>query len=69
MTDRRRWIAPAALVVLAIVLFILSGVFQDSDGFEGVLGGIGWFGFLLCVLVLVVWGIWAFVRSRRAARV
>jgi hypothetical protein len=30
-------------------------------------GGIGWFGFLLCMLVLIVWGIVAFIRSRRTA--
>ena len=69
MTNRPRWIAPAALVALAIVLLILSGVFKNSHGFKGVLGGIGWFGFLLCVLTLIVWGIWAFVRSRRPQRV
>jgi hypothetical protein len=61
----RSWRAPAALAALAIVLFILSGVLKDSHGFEGVLGGIGWFGFLLSVLVLIVWGIVAFMRSRR----
>ena len=60
------WRAPGALVALAIVLFIMSGVFKDSHGFAGVLGGIGWFGFLLCVLVLIVWGIVAFTRSRRS---
>jgi hypothetical protein len=32
---------------------------------EGVLGGIGWFGFLLCALLLIVWGIVALVRRRR----
>jgi hypothetical protein len=62
----RGWRAVAAIVALAVVLFILSGVFKDSHGFEGVLGGIGWFGFLLCVLVLIVWGVVALVRSRRS---
>jgi hypothetical protein len=33
------------LIVAGVVLFILSGVFKDSHGFAGVLGGIGWFGF------------------------
>jgi hypothetical protein len=55
------------LVVAGVVLFILSGVFKDSHGFAGVLGGIGWFGFLLCVLLLIIWGIAAIVRSRRTA--
>jgi hypothetical protein len=63
----RGWRGAAALFVLAVVLFIMSGVFKDSHGFEGVLGGIGWFGFLLCMLVLIVWGIVAFIRSRRTA--
>jgi hypothetical protein len=61
------WRGAAALVALGVVLFILSGVFQSSHGFEGVLGGIGWFGFLVCVLALIVWGIVAFARSRRSA--
>jgi hypothetical protein len=43
----------------------MSGVFKDSHGFAGVLGGIGWFGFLLCMLLLIIWGIVALVRRRR----
>ena len=69
MADRPRWFTPAVLVVAGVVLFILGGVFKDSHGFAGVLGGIGWFGFLLCVLLLIVWGIWAIVSSRRTANV
>lgn len=61
----RGWRGAAALVALTVVLFVLSGVFQDSHGFEGVLGGIGWFGFLLCTLILISWAIVALVRSRR----
>lgn len=64
----RSWGGAAALVVLAVVLFVLAGVFKDSHGFEGVLGGIGWFGFLLCVLLLIVWGVVALVQSRRSVR-
>ena len=62
---RRGWRGAAALFALAVVLFIMSGVFKDSHGFKGVLGGIGWFGFLLCMLALFVWGVVALVRSRR----
>ena len=40
----------------------MSGVFKDSHGFKGVLGGIGWFGFLLCVLLLIIWGVVACAR-------
>jgi hypothetical protein len=61
----RGWRGATALFVLAVVLFVLSGIFQDSHGFEGVLGGIGWFGFLLCALLLIVWGVVALVRRRR----
>jgi len=43
------------LFVLDIALFALSGVFKDdTHGVRWVLGGIGWFGFLLCVLALIV---------------
>ena len=42
------------IAVVAAGLFALSGVFDNAHGFEGVLGGIGWFGFLLCVLALIV---------------
>jgi hypothetical protein len=62
----RGWRGAGALVALAAVLFIMSGVFKDSHGFKGVLGGIGWFGFLLCVVPLIIWGIVALVRSRRS---
>jgi hypothetical protein len=62
------WRGVAALFALAVVLFVMSGVFQDSDGFEGVLGGIGWFGWMLCVLALIVWGVVALVQSRRSTR-
>jgi hypothetical protein len=50
-------------------LFALSGVFADSHGTEGVLGGIGWFGFLICVLTLIVLALVALGRSvfRRTA--
>ncbi len=62
----RSWRGAASIVVLAVVLFVLAGVFQDSDGFKGVLGGVGWFGFLLCVLLLIVWGVVALLQLRRS---
>lgn len=54
--------------VLAVPLFVMSGIFKDSHGVEGVLGGIGWFGFLLCMLTLIVLALVALGRSitRRA---
>jgi hypothetical protein len=62
LRDRR---GPLALVALGAVLFVMSGIFKNSHGVLGVLGGIGWFGFLLCVLALIAWGLIALVRSRR----
>ena len=55
----------AMLTVAGIgaVLFALSGVFAHSHGFEGVLGGIGWFGFLLCALTLIVLALVALGRG------
>lgn len=51
------------IVVLGGLLLTLGGVFADSHGFEGVLGGIGWFGFLLCALALIVVVLFALGRS------
>jgi hypothetical protein len=54
---------------VAIVLFVLSGVFKDDDhGVKWVLGGIGWFGFLLCALVLIVLALVALARNVRSRR-
>ena len=42
----------------------MSAVFKDDDhGVRWVLGGIGWFGFLLCVLALIVLALAALGRS------
>jgi hypothetical protein len=54
------------LLALDVVLFVLGGVFKDdSHGIKWVLGGVGWFGFLLTTLALVVLAVAALVRSRR----
>jgi hypothetical protein len=55
------------IFALAIVLFGLGGIFKDADGVGGVIGGIGWFGFLLCVPVLVVLAVLALTRRRKLA--
>jgi hypothetical protein len=67
----RRPVRPLiAAVVLGAILCALSYVFQDDDhGVAAVLGGIGWFGFLLCLLVvlvlLIIWAVmWATGRAR-----
>jgi hypothetical protein len=56
--------------VLGGVLLAASYPFRDDEhGVRWVLGGIGWFGFLLCVLALIVLALVALGRSvfRRAA--
>lgn len=54
------------LFVLDVVLFALSGIFKDdTHGARWVLGGIGWFGFLLTSLALIVLAATALVRARR----
>ena len=57
------------IAVLGAVLFAMGGVWADAHGFTGVLGGIGWFGFLLCVLALIVLTVTALGRGifRRTA--
>jgi hypothetical protein len=57
--------AMGGLAALAAVLFALGGTFADSDGALGVFGGIGWFGFLACIPVLVVLSVVALTRRRR----
>ena len=58
----------AKLVVLDIALFALSGIpaLRNADsGWKLILGGIGWFGGLLCTLVLIVLAIIALVQGVR----
>ena len=52
------------LLVVGVVLFFLSASGQpDSYWASGPswLGAIGWFGFLICALLLIVSGLWALV--------
>jgi hypothetical protein len=52
--------------IVGVVLFILAWAFSDADhGIKYVLGGIGWFGFWICVLAMIVIGVVRFVRARR----
>ena len=58
------------LVGLGAALFVVSGIFKDdTDGWRWIAGGIGWFGFLICVLSVVVLGVVAFRRHRRPTTV
>jgi TM2 domain-containing membrane protein YozV len=58
------------LLVLAAVLIGISGIprFKNGSGLDGVIGGIGWFGGLLCILAFLVLGGMAVVRARRGRR-
>ncbi len=50
--------------VLAVVLLALGYPFRnDEHGVRWVLGGIGWFGFLLCVVALIVLALVALGRT------
>lgn len=55
----------AGIAALAVPLLVASGVWDNAHGFTGVLGGIGWFGFLLCVLSLIVLTLYALGRGVR----
>jgi hypothetical protein len=59
------------VLVAAAILIGISGIprFKDGDGLDGVIGGIGWFGGCLLVLVFLVLAgraIYLAVRSRAA---
>jgi hypothetical protein len=65
MSLRKLSLADAAL---AIVLFVLAGVFADEDhGVKWVLGAIGWYGFWVCLLVMLVLSVATLVRLLRRA--
>ena len=58
-----------AVAALGVGLFTLSGILRNADGgVTGLLGGLGWFGFLACVLGLIVLALVALGRGvfRRA---
>jgi hypothetical protein len=59
-----------ALLVLAAVLIGVSGIskFKNGHGLDGVIGGIGWFGGLLCVLAFLILGATAIIRAVRGRR-
>jgi uncharacterized membrane protein len=65
MVYRRNIWLPIA--VLDIVLFIVAAIIgqHPKEHWKDVLGGIGWFGFLLCTLVLIVIAVGWLVHGRR----
>ncbi|HVU79379.1 MAG TPA: hypothetical protein VHC67_17530 [Gaiellaceae bacterium] len=49
---------------LAVALLLVSYPFRDDEhGARWIIGGIGWFGFLLCVLALIVLALVALGRG------
>jgi TM2 domain-containing membrane protein YozV len=68
---RRRYVILVSLFVLAAVLIGISGIprFKNGHGLNGVIGGIGWFGGLLCAIAFIVYAVLtvrAYRRERRA---
>jgi len=60
-----------ALFVTAAVLIGISGIpalRNAHHGWKWLAGGIGWFGGMLCALVLIVLALYALVRAARARR-
>ena len=59
--------AAIAVVVLGAVLFMLGSVGQEEGGLwpdgPAWIGAVGWFGFLICLLALLVIGVVAAARS------
>jgi hypothetical protein len=61
------YVTLGVLLALAAILIGISGIprFKNGHGLDGVIGGIGWFGGLLCVLALLILGGTAIVRAVR----
>lgn len=70
LLDRPRRVYPV-LAVLLVGLFALSAVGNTNDSHKAThgasywIGAVGWFGFLLTLLTLVVYSIALFAHSRR----
>jgi membrane associated rhomboid family serine protease len=66
---QRRYVILAGLFVLAAVLIGISGIprFKNGHGLDGTIGGIGWFGGLLCALTFIVYAVLT-VRAHRRDR-
>jgi len=59
------------LFALDVALFVLAGIpaFKHADhGVKWVVGGIGWFGGLLCAVALVALAVATLVQHARARR-
>jgi hypothetical protein len=62
----RLYKAMGGVGILAVALLLLAYPFRnDEHGVRWVLGGIGWFGFLICVVALIVLALAALGRGIR----
>jgi protein-S-isoprenylcysteine O-methyltransferase Ste14 len=68
MLDRPLRKPVVAITALAVVLFVVSGVFKNGGGWRTVAGGVGWFGFLACLVALLGLAAASSVRGRRGNR-
>jgi len=61
---RQVWLS---ILALDVVLFVIAAIIgqQPKEHWKDVLGGIGWFGFLFCTLVLVLIALAWIVHGRR----
>jgi hypothetical protein len=58
-----------ALAVVTLVLFAVAfGVGTNHHGAVKVIGDVAWFGFVLCLLFLIVASVLVIVRNRRRVR-
>lgn len=61
---RSTWLS---ILAAGIALFVLAAVFDNDPqaNWKDILAGIGWFGFLLCVLLLILIAVGWLVHGRR----
>lgn len=70
MRGRQLYVTMGVLLALAAILISISGIprFKDGHGLDGVIGGIGWFGGLLCALAFLILAGMTIVRAVRGRR-
>ncbi len=56
-----------SLLALDVVLFVIAAIVgqHPKENWKNLLGGIGWFGFLICTLLLILIAVSWLVRGRR----
>ena len=55
------WKSTLAIVLIGVVLLALSGIVQPAGYLKDApswIGAIGWYGMMICVLLLAVSGVW-----------